>query len=186
MKMDNCTTCCKKFQSHSRKIMCCVCDNEFHIKCVTLSPECIQHLEENHTNWFCLTCTTDIFPFNKIEDDLDFLSVTTDMCIFNHDSFSYISENIFVPFELNDSDHVSGLADFFSTYNQVSAKCNYYLESLLNEDIAQNTCKDVFSVFHANIRSVSKKLNSLENYLKMLNHEFSNSWFNWDLVAKRK
>ena len=102
------------------------------------------------------------------------------MCMFNHNSFSYLSEKIFVPFELNDSDHVSGLSDvdpdlnFFSTYNQVSAKCNYYLESSFNEDIAKNTrTKDVFSVFHANIRSVSKNLNSLENYLKMLNHKFT-------------
>ena len=85
-----------------------------------------------------------------------------------------------MPFELNDNNHVSGLSDvdpdlnFFSTYNQVSAKCNYYLESSVNEDIAQNTCtKDVFSVCHAKIRSVSKNLNSLEKYLKMLIHEFT-------------
>ena len=85
-----------------------------------------------------------------------------------------------MPFALNDSDHVSGLSDedpdlnFFSTYNQVSAKCIYYLESSFNKDIAQNTCtEDVVSLCHANIRSVSKNLNSLENYMKMLNHEFT-------------
>ena len=178
--MDNCTTCCRRFQSHFRKIMCCVCKNEFHIKCVTLSPEGIQQIEENYTNWFCQTCTTEIFPFNKIEDDLDFLSAMKDMCMSSQQSFSYLSEKRFIPFELNDNDHGSGLSDvdpdlnFFSGYNQVGAKCNYYLESSFNEDLAKNKCaKDVFSVCHANIRSVSKNLSSLESYLKMLKHEFT-------------
>ena len=94
-------------------------------------------------------------------------------------SFSYLSEKLFIPFELNYG-HGSGLSDvdpdlnFFSGYNQVGAKCNYYLESSFNEDLAKNKyAKNVFSVCHANIRSVSKNLNSLESYLKMLKHEFT-------------
>ena len=152
MKMGKCTICCKRFQSHSRKIMCCVCDNEFRIKCMTLSPEGVQQLEENYTKWFCKTCTTEIFPFNKQENDLDVLSVTKDMCLSSRHQFSYHSGKLFGPFELNDSDHVFGLSDvnpehFFSSYNKVSAKYSYYLESSFNEDIAQNKCaKDAFYV----------------------------------------
>ena len=99
-------------------------------------------------------------------------------CLVN--SHFHILQKSFLPFELNDNDHVSALSDvdpdfnFFSSYNQVGAKCNYYLESSFNEDIAENKCvKNVFSVCHANIRSVCKNLNSLESYLNTLNHEFT-------------
>ena len=64
--------------------------------------------------------------------------------------------------------------NFFTSFNQIWAKCNYYLESSFNEDIAENKyVKNVFSVCQANIRSVCKNLNSLESYLNTLNHEFT-------------
>ena len=97
-----------------------------------------------------------------------------ELCMTSQQSFSYISEKLFIPFELNDNDHGAGLSDvdpdlnFFNGYNQVGAKCNYYLDSSFNEDLAKNKCaKDVFSVCHANIRSVSKNLSNLESYLKL-------------------
>ena len=102
------------------------------------------------------------------------------MCTSSQQSFSYLSEKLFIPFELNDNDHVSDLSDvdpdfnFFSSYNQVGAKCNYYLESSFNADVAENKCvKNIFSVCHANIQSISKNLNSLESYLNTLDHEFT-------------
>ena len=146
--------------------MCCVCNNEFHIKCVTLSPEGIQQLEQNHTNWFCQTCITEIFPFNKLEDDLDFLSVLKDMCMSSQQSFSYLSEKLFIPFELNDNDHVSGLSDidpnfnFFSSYNQVGAKCNYYLESSFNADSAENKCVKMYFLCVMQISEVLARIST--------------------------
>ena len=187
--MDNCKICCRRFQNHSRKIMCCVCNNEFHIKCVTLSPEGIQQLEQNHTNWFCQTCITEIFPFNKLEDDLDFLSVLKDMCMSSQQSFSYLSEKLFIPFELNDDDHVSALSDvdpdlnFSSSYNQVGAKCNYYLESSFNEDIAENKCIFCVSCKYPKCLQESQQLRKLFELVKPWVHH---CWFNWNLVAEWK
>ena len=99
-------------------------------------------------------------------------------CLVN--SQFHIFQNVFIPFGLNDNDHVSGLSDVnpyfsvFSSYSQVGAKCNYYLKPCFNEEIAQNEwVKIVFFVCPANIRNVSKNLKNLEIYLNIFNYEFT-------------
>ena len=48
-----------------------------------------------------------------------------------------------MPFELNDKDHSSALCEidpdihFYQEFNQVTVKCNYYLETKFNEEISE-------------------------------------------------
>ena len=50
----------------------------------------------------------------------------------------YLSDNLFLPFELNDKDY-SIFSDtdpdlhYYNSLNQLTYKCNYYLESSFNE-----------------------------------------------------
>ena len=93
-------------------------------------------------------------------------------------------------FKLNDKDHTSALCDidpdlhFYQEFNQSTVKCNYYLETKFNDEISKpNGTKDVLSLCHVNIRSARKNLGDFENYLNMLNHDFtviglSETWLN--------
>ena len=111
IKMDECNICLKKFQSHSKKIRCCICSNGYHMKCITLCPDYIQKLTEEMNNWYCPTCLSCLFPYNLISDENDFISAITDISGESHQSFCYLSDKLFMPFELNDKDHSSALCD---------------------------------------------------------------------------
>ena len=189
-KMDECDICLKKFHSHSTKITCCICSKGYHMKCITLCPDYTQKLTEEMNNWYCPTCLSCLFPYNLITDENDFISAMADISCVSQKSFCYLSDKLFMPFELNDKDHRSALCDidpdlhFYQEFNQATVKCNYYLETEFNDEISKpNGTKDVLSLCHVNIRSARKNLGDFENYLNMLNHDFtiiglSETWLN--------
>ena len=188
--MDECDICLKKFQSHSTKITCCICSKGYHMKCITLCPDYTQKLTEEMNNWYCPTCLSCLFPYNLITDENDFISAITDISCVSQKSFCYLSDKLFMPFELNDKDHRSALCDidpdlhFYQEFDQATVKCNYYLETKFNDEISKpNGTKDVLSLCHVNIRSARKNLGDFENYLNILNHDFtiiglSETWLN--------
>ena len=75
-KIDECYICLKKFQSHSKKVTCCISTNGYHMKCITLCPDYTQKLTEEMNNWYCPTCLSYLFPYNLITDVNDFISAT--------------------------------------------------------------------------------------------------------------
>ena len=62
-------------------------------------------------------------------------------------------------------------------------KCNYYLETLFNSEIKNETAvSNTFSMCHVNIRSAKKNIGSFENYLSLLDIKFTiigvtETWF---------
>ena len=83
-----------------------------------------------------------------------------------------------MPFELNGK-YYSILSDIdpdlhnYNSLNQLTYKCNYYLESTFNEGMKNNgPFQNSFSMCHVNIRSMSKNLGDFENYLNLLDHHF--------------
>ena len=71
------------------------------------------------------------FPFNAFENDLDFLSAIADLTLTNGQSMSYLTEKLFIPFELNDKDQASVLCDsdpdlhYYNSFNQLISKCDF-------------------------------------------------------------
>ena len=118
------------------------------------------------------------FPFNNIEEDLEFIRTIDDLS--HRDTLKYISDKMFIPFELNDQDHSSNRCDidphlnFYNSLNQFTSKCNYYFESSFNSEI-HKACgtKDLFSLCHLNIRSLKKNNASLDAYLSLLDKKFT-------------
>ena len=115
-----------------------------------------------------------------MEDEIHFSSCVADMLHCNEMSLSYLSDKLFLPFELNDKDHsILGDTDsdlnFYNVMNQYVAQCNYYLEPYFNEHIINKvpTTKSLFSHCHVNIRSIKKNLSEFETYLQLLDHEFT-------------
>ena len=150
------------------------------MKCISSRPEDLQKLTNERNEWYCPTCLSNIFPCNFIEDENDFLATITDISCLTDKSLCYLSDKLFMPFELNDKDHSSALCDidpdihFYQEFNQVTVKCNYYLETKFNEEISEpKQSTDVLSLCHVNIRSARKNLGAFENYLNILKHEFT-------------
>ena len=107
-------------------------------------------------------------------------------------------ENFFNFFDIIDDDHVQTaiddvdpdinyLNDFDTLYNDQA--CRYYGIDEFNDlcaakDLARSGSKaDSLGMIHVNIRSVSKNLSNLENYLQTLKYDFrvvglSETWFN--------
>ena len=51
------------------------------------------------------------FPYNLITDDSDFIPAIANISCVSQKSFCYLSDKLFMPFELNDKDHRSALCD---------------------------------------------------------------------------
>ena len=95
-------------------------------------------------------------------------------------SLRYLSDKMFLPFELNDSDHQYGNdnidpdLNYFRSFNQYISCCNYFVESSLNSEIDKClNMKQRFSMCHLNIRSLRKNVGSFEILLDGLQHKVS-------------
>ena len=134
----------------------------YHIKCIILSTVFIEEIFSDAQHWLCHFCLTPIFPLNNIEGDFEFIGTINYLS--HRDTLNYISDKLFIPFELNDQDHSSNRCDidpylnFYNSLNQFTSKCDYYFESSFNSEI-NKACgtEDLFSLCHLNIRSLKKE-----------------------------
>ena len=131
----------------------------------------------NRENWMCGVCTREIFPFNNIEDE-DVFHKATQMSSRNE---LIVSNLIYNPLELNSFDfsfcsEFDPDVNFFCQQNLFSGySCNYYLEDSFNDRL-KSLCfsqEQVFSICHLNIRSMKSNLSNFENYLQLLQNEFT-------------
>ena len=175
--MSKCPLCFKKILAHSKKNESTICNKTYHLNCVTLSPEERDYLQT--TIWYCTLCTSSLFPFNGFEDDSHFREAIEEFSSMNIYPLRYLSDKLFVPFELNMNDHsfpgdINPDLHFFNSISHHITKCNYYLESSFNADITAGSCiKKMFSPSHIDIRSMTKNLNYFENYIRQLDHNFT-------------
>ena len=68
-------TCKFRFLSHSRLVACNVCENIYHVKCISLIPtEQEPILKDVSRSWMCRECHKSLFPFNWMDDE-EFMGV---------------------------------------------------------------------------------------------------------------
>ena len=90
-------------ENHSKKNECTICNETYHLNCVTLSPEERDYLQT--TIWYCTLCTSSLFPFNGFEDDSHFREAIDESSCMNRYTLRYLSDKLFSPFELNMNEH---------------------------------------------------------------------------------
>ena len=182
-----CPTCGKRVLPHASKIVCHVCTETYHMKCISLSTADHDCMRRNLHNWICLQCISSIFPFNHIEDNNEFI----DMSSTTHNNELIMSDLIYNPFDLNAEELDNYFkydpdANFYSEQNLFNGySCHYYMEESFNERVRlfTNKSSQCFSVFHVNLRSVNANLSHLEHYLQLLNFKFpvigiTETWLN--------
>ena len=141
MIMDKCWICDHKILQHAHNVSCSLCFKCYHLKCISIDPKIRENIMQNQSTWYCSLCLINVFPFNNLEDETDFMAAIN-VSPFNG-SLRYLSDKIFLPFELNDSDHQYGCdgldpdLNYFSSYNQYISGCNYFVESSFNSEITK-------------------------------------------------
>ena len=162
MIMDNCPVCDKKILQHARKIICCICNKIFHVKCLTLCDKDLYSLECARPEWFCEICLSYSLPFNHIDDNAGFYAAIRELSESTADSLRYLSEKVFQPFEsdINSYDELTDNDPDINFYNSMShnRSCSYYLESSFNDMIRKSNGKNTVSICHSSIRSIKKNI----------------------------
>lgn len=169
-----CPSCNNRFLRHNQKITCTICFHDYHLRCVSPNENIVN---ESRKNWFCLRCSTAVFPFNGIEDNNEFNHAIND-CL-----MSRWNGDIFNPFEINDD--VNNFEDIqdadpdIQYYNNELCinniiSCNYHLEDTFNSELEERCItNECFSLIHFNVRSMLKNFDEFYIYLINLNHSFS-------------
>ena len=191
--LSSCNICLKRVLKHSYHLKCNSCNHYTHINCL---PK-VKKTDSLYTNkdsevWFCTLCTKELFPFNSIDEDVEFLEALFELRDYDepvplHKLFNLVEDKVFNPFELNDDLKNSNFlqcdpdVQFYNSHVNYSLhSCNYYLEDQLNKALA-NVPSNCTSVLHANMRSIPKNLHDFELYLSNINYNFnflcfSESW----------
>ena len=200
--MTTCCTCSRKVLRHASCAQCRSCYEYYHMKCDSLEKSEQDDINNNTENWLCSICLADIFPFNQIEDENEFINECQHKmkctCSLK------ISDLIYNPFDANSSDdHLC--SDFDRNVNLCAEEnvfngysCRYHLEDQFNEEMnslrvgkGQN-----LSLCHINIvlRSLKANLSQSESYMQGLLIEFvihgiTETWvneLNFDLLSYRE
>ena len=129
--------------------------------------------------WFCVNCSSYIFPFNNVDDNDMFIENIGTFFNYTHPSAN-VQNMVFNIFEMNDDSSflpLTGVDPDTQFYNEIlhlnnANSCHYYLEDAFNEKMNLLNL-DCFSAIHFNIRSVPRNLDSLMSYLSNLVVSFS-------------
>ena len=179
-----CNICEKKILPHSYQMKCDLCQEHVHLRCLSNvdKTQSIYERRESYT-WYCCKCSENIFPYNHLHDDEEFLDALAENWeVFNGVPFEMLrrQDKLFLPFDLNENfnnpltETDPDLQYYSSQCNTILNSCDYYLEDCLNKKIDDlKICEDSFSLLHTNIRSASKNLSRFDEYLSNLHHRFS-------------
>ena len=174
-----CLCCVMYINDHDQTLKCDLCQKLIHKKCLNLfDNEQFLHARDPKNNWSCEPCNTSLLPFNSAEDNTDFIQIlnSNDVAINNIED---LTQKLFDTHELEEV--------CLDQLEQIDPDQNFYhdkLNGLLQESHYINTTQfnkldlnsfneEANSFFHLNIRSIPKKISSLETHLKLFDYEFS-------------
>ena len=163
---------CQKTVPHNKSIKCMVCSQISHYKCNFLNSVDFQVLKNNNKNWQCLDCSRKIFPFTEL-NNYKFNDVA------NNSPYFSISDNklCFSP--------PSNLTSLYNNFNDLTFEINENPENIINckyydisemNSLTQSISDSSLKLFHLNISSLSKHIDSLEQLL-------ATSHIDFDIVA---
>ena len=173
MIMDSviCKVCCKRIRHGQLTVFCSECKRSFHHSCINLSKDEAHIVNTRNEPWLCVNCICVIFPFSSVNDDNEFVSLVDSS---NHESaghnmssgFYKPSSDLYFQFPLlPDSKTIINNEDLDPDINYFNAlqipKSQYVTSEELKTVSSKIAYSNIFSVFHANCRSLHKNFNNL-------------------------
>ena len=140
-----CAICYSRLLSHSWYLKCYSCERHYHINCLTfVTKHDSIYIDRDNNNWLCTKCTSDIFPFNHYDEDVEFIHTLVE-CLENELNIMKYSDNyknrLFMPFENSKADFTHLLdfdpdINFYQNLNNNCInKCDYYYEDSMNKSV---------------------------------------------------
>ena len=135
-----CKVCLKRcYESHIGSICCYYCKDRFHNQCVSFNE---------YADWLCKSCLTIIFPYNWIEDDVEFIESLT-----AHNSPTSINARVIknsIQLRLTNSykpinKDMDTDKNCFCYLDHID--CNYYLEADFNQLVSNSPITITFQFF---------------------------------------
>ena len=179
--MAACRRCFGKILSHSLDFKCSICFGNMHRECIPLTREEFQSMKPTEIEWICTECSIDIYPFNHYDEENMFMDVIEEHITGISNISSKFSDKIFMPLELQEFEQKQPLFDidpelhFFNEINGNTLKNSEYYTEGKFIDKNQELFKDsnIFSLFHANVRSLPLHLNEFTNIFECLQFQFT-------------
>ena len=155
-----CGICSKSVNKNSRAIHCDLCDNQIHLKCNELSASDYMLIKNRTDDWFCINCTSRIFPFINNHDVSSNSNTTSQTPVHSSHLFDKLNQILENDQETEKDDD----------NNTILAKCKYVdIEEFKNLTV---DFQKTFSLFHLNVASLPLNFDDLHTILAALNFEF--------------
>ena len=127
--MDNCPICEKNVLQHEKILFCSCCCKYTHRNCSGLSKAQYEYVRFD-TSWYGKKCIEEIFPFNHIDDECNFLRAISEISVSSDIIVRYHSEcKIFNPFEINEDN--SNILEYHGDLDPDKCFFNQHSHSLL-------------------------------------------------------
>ncbi len=159
-----CNVCRHGVHSCHKSMFCASHKGQVHLKCTSFTKQ-----DLNNTNWFCTECMSNLFPFNWIEDEQDFLNNILNLS-YCAPTDSFTMNNLRRLNLLNRIKPVAKEIDPDSQlgYEYLSINDSYFSSQEFNECIIDNEFSSNLSILHLNIRSLNRNLSNLLLFLDSL------------------
>ena len=156
-------------------IQCDICNFSVHIKCNNLNYIDYKHLQGNNGLWYCITCSSSIFPF-KFLNNKNSASLVISQTEANN--YNFVSNNSSLL--LNPSQKPINLVNQFNNNtiidNDNKVTDNFIHSKYFDTDEIQKlkilNKEKCLSLFHVNTCSLSKNFDELQHLLKITNKNF--------------
>ena len=150
-----CPICNLRVQTHAKKVYCTLCQSVIHINCLQLYSPTDLDYALNNSNWSCSNCLKSNFPFYSIDDNTEFISLTSSNPILDLPNFDNL---IFNPYDFNEEEggiltDIDPDANFYNTRHPTPMSQYLHIPDLNRK--TQKLSKS-FSILHLNIRSIAK------------------------------
>ena len=186
-----CSTCHKNVNKNHRAVCCDSCDLWIHIKCNYLDLTDYNKLKNDPLPFFCINCIKDNLPFTNLTNN-EFIPFTTKGIMIPDEETS----NFFTPHTPQMQQHINTLNSYLNKTitspdnddddddegqngDELSSplNCNYFDYEDFNR--ANFKSSKSFSIFHLNIHSIQKHIESLRTLLLMLESDS----FEFNIIA---
>ena len=170
-----CSSCNKNINKNHKHLTCNICLTKIHYKCNLLSLADFKKLKNSPHPFFCIICIKSNLPFTSLTDNelTPFLrnghippasvkiafTPSPQMATHINKLNNYLVQNFSDPDTIDDDENPDG--DLISPIN-----CNYFDYEEFQS--AKFNSSKSFSIFHLNIHSIQKHLDSLRSLLATL------------------
>ena len=152
----SCKLCPENVSDNNNATLCDLCQTWVHIKCNNLNYIDYKYLQGCNKPWYCLSCTTMLFPFGNLINQkfLGFVNNNNDN---NNESKNWNSSLILKP--------LPDLGIFFNQFNNAIPENNNDPENVMQSKY-YNPMRKILSLFHINSCSLNKNFEELQKLVQ--------------------